>query len=175
MQKHDKGLTTRMPGGGEVIILVRNDSVRAYSRHEVMHAVSQRLWSWAGPDQAWLVEGLATFADGRCQTTTITGVARDLLRATPSVTAHDVARDFLELKRVDRARAYVLAGTLVGALWESRGPEGVRRLWQGVDTLPTARKFGADDPTAVWRGHVMRDAATAPPLDPVAFRRLGCG
>jgi hypothetical protein len=175
LEPQGKGLTTQMPGGGEVIILVRNDSVRAYTRHEVMHVVSGRTWGWAGPAGGWLIEGLATFADGRCQTTSITAVAQDLFRATPSVTAQDVARDFASLHRADRARAYVLAGTLVGSLWELRGREGVRRLWQGVDTLPATRRLDASDPTAGWRGYVMRHAATAPSLDTAAFRRQGCG
>jgi hypothetical protein len=175
LEAEGKGLTTRMPGRGEIVLLVRNDSVRAYTRHEVMHVVSQRAWGWGIPGRVWLVEGLATFADGRCQTTTITAVARDLLRETPSVTAEEVAREFLSLKRVDRARAYVLAGTLVGSLWEDRGREGVRRLWQGLDTVTAAPRFDAGGPTAVWHGYVMRHAASAPSLDTAAFRRLGCG
>lgn len=170
-----KGLTTRMPEGGEIIILIRNDSVRAHTRHEVMHVVSQRAWGWGSPARTWLVEGLATFADGRCQTTSITAVARDLFRATPSVTAQDVAQGFVSLWRADRARAYILAGTLVGSLWEGRGREGVRRLWQGVDTLTATSRLDANDPTAVWHGYVMRHAATARSLDTTAFRRLGCG
>lgn len=74
-----KGATTRSSDGADVIILVRNDSVRAYVRHEVMHLVSRRAWGRPSASVAWLIEGLATFVDSTCQTSTINVAARDFL------------------------------------------------------------------------------------------------
>jgi hypothetical protein len=172
-----KGLTTRSPDGSEIVILVQNDSVRAYARHEVMHIVAWRAWGARGRTGAWLVEGLATFADPRCQASNITVVGRDLLRAQPSLTATEVTRDFLPLWQADRARAYVLAGTLVDYLWTSRGRDGVRRLWQGADSLEESAMVPglAGALTTGWRAHLARVAGNAPGLDTTMFRRLGCG
>jgi hypothetical protein len=172
-----KGLTTRMPGHGEVSILVANDTVRALTRHEVVHVVSQRAWGPAAPSSgAWLIEGLATFADGQCQGTTIAVVGRDILQMQPTLTAEELMSRFNEMWKTDRGRAYVLAGTFVGSLWESRGRDGVRRLWQGSDTLKQSSFPGLrDDLTSEWRAHVRSAAGTSPGLSPAAFQRWACG
>ena len=174
--KEGKGLYTQLRADGSVILLVRNDSVRAYSRHEVMHLVAFR--AWGSPRSGWwLSEGLATFADGTCQHTTIAVVGRDLLRAQPTLTATELERRFIELWRADRATAYVLAGTLVDYLWATRGREGVRRLWQGSDSLDERSVLpgAGGELTRGWRAHVERTAARTPGLDAALFRRLGCG
>jgi hypothetical protein len=162
-------------GGSEIVILVSNDTVRAHTRHEVMHVVSRRAWGWTGP--AWLVEGLATFADGQCQGTTLVAAARDILQREPTVTAEEVMERFVEMWRTDRGRAYVLAGTLIGSLWESRGRDGVRRLWQRADTLraASASPLLRSDLTREWRAHVERAAGSTPGVSPDAFRRRACG
>lgn len=172
-----KGLATWMPNGGEVIILVANDSVRALTRHEVMHLVAQRAWRPAAPSRTWLSEGLATFADGQCQGTTIMAVGRDLLQVQPALTVDHVMTHFIELWQTDRGRAYVLAGTLAGFLWESRGRAYVQRVWQGEDLMhpPGAFPVSGDALTREWRAHVARAAGAAPGIDPAAFGRAACG
>jgi hypothetical protein len=173
----NKGLTMHGPHGGDVLILVVNDSVRMYARHEVMHAVSRRAWGMGARGTEWMTEGLATFADDRCQGTTIVPVARDLLREQPALRAEDVAARFNEMARTERGRAYVLAGSLIGYLWESRGREGVRGLWQGTDSLRQPSTFRPFDPdlTTAWRAHVNRAAGASPGIDAAAFRRFACG
>lgn len=179
---HVKGLTMRMQTGEDFVILVHNDSVRAYSRHEVMHLVSFRAWGFPGPSATWLVEGVATFADGRCQGTTINAVARDILSQANAPTMQDVTHKFFDLMLDDRARAYVLAGTLTGYLWETRGVGAVKALWQGKDTLtalPTrvGSVGGAFlvDPAEAWRSYVRHAADTAAGISAASLRRFGCG
>ena len=172
-----KGLTTSLTGGGDVMILVQNDSVRAHTRHEVMHLVSRRAWGASRRYGPWLIEGLATFADARCQTSSIRAVGRDLLASRRSVVADDLLTNFVPMWRSDRAAAYVLAGTFVDYLWASRGRDGVHRLWQGIDTLSDAAMVPglAGELTSGWRAHVARVAGSSAGLDTAAFRRLGCG
>lgn len=177
LSPHAKGLTTQMPQGGDIIILVMNDSVRALTRHEVMHVVAQRTWGPAVLGQAWLSEGLATLADGKCQGATTIAVARDLLRDHPTMTADDVTTHFVELWQSDRGRAYVLPSSFVGFLWDRLGRDGVRRLWQGADSLRQspllAGPFG--DSTTSWRAYVVRAAGNVPGIDAASFRRFACG
>jgi hypothetical protein len=172
-----KGLTTRLRSGEYITILVRNDSVRAYTRHEVMHLVSWRAWGMPGASRAWLAEGLATFADGRCQTSTVLAVSRDLLAARPMLRAQDVIDNFVAIWRTERAAAYVFAGSLVDYLWASRGRDGVRRLWSGSDTLTDVGALPGTGGalTSEWRAYVVRKAEGRPGLTTTAFLRAGCG
>jgi hypothetical protein len=170
-----KGLTTHLPDGSYVVVLVQNDSVRAYARHEVMHVVSSR--AWGTPSSAWLNEGLATFADGRCQGTTIIAVGRDLLAARPGSTATELLTNFIPLWRSERATAYVLAGTFVDYLWSTRGRAGMYRLWRGTDSLEDVSILpGAGGPlTARWHAHVRIHPGDAKGVPLTSFQRLGCG
>jgi len=171
-----KGLTMPLPSGEYVIVLVQNDSVRSYARHEVMHAVSLRAWGWPGP-RPWLMEGLATFADGQCQSSTVLAVARDLLKARPMLRTQDVIENFVEMARTERATAYVLAGSLVDYLWSSRGRNGFHQLWTGHDSLSDVGLLPgmSGELTAAWRAHVAQKAGTTPGLAPSALQRAGCG
>jgi hypothetical protein len=171
-----KGLTTHLKSD-DVIVLVQNDSVRAHTRHEVAHLVMWRAWGAPGQSRAWLSEGLATYADGRCQGSTITAVGRDLLAAQPSLRADDLLTNFVSLWRADRASAYVLAGTFADYLWMSRGRSGVRRLWNGSDSLVDVGVLPGvgGDLTTAWRAHVARKAGSTRGVESAAFRSAGCG
>jgi len=171
-----KGVTTQLRTGDDIILMVQNDSVRLYSRHEVMHLVAVRAW---GPSRAapWLVEGLATFADGRCQSSTVVAMSRDLLEARPALRAQDVVERFLDLVRTERGAAYVLAGSLVDYLWTSRGREGVHRLWMGRDSLSENAILPGTggELTRAWRMHVAQKAGATPGLSTASFLRAACG
>jgi hypothetical protein len=171
-----KGLTMRLRTGEDVIFIVQNDSVRPYFRHEVMHLVALRSWG-ASRSPAWLVEGLATFADGRCQSSTVMAVSRDLLDARPLLRVQDVTEKFPDLVQTERGAAYVLAGSLVDYLWTARGREGVYRLWQGRDSLSENAILpgAAGELTHAWRAHVARKAGTTRGLPTATFLRAACG
>ena len=180
LSPQNRGVTTWTPEGFDLIILIHNDSVRAYTRHEVMHVISRRAWCQNARSAYWLVEGLATFADGRCQATTIDAAAREVLARAPATTIQDVTRKFLELAQDSRTRAgaYVLAGTLTGYLWETRGAAGVKALWQGTDTLstePSRTTTFLVDPTDAWHAYVKRVAGGRPGITDESLRRFGCG
>lgn len=167
--------------GRDLIALVVNDSVRSYARHEVMHAVAFRVWGARRPPAKWMVEGLATFADGLCQGVPIAIVARDLLRQEPMLTVREVTEQFSRLAEVDRAKAYVLASSVIAFLWQTRGREGVQRVWQGTDSLgqPALAALGLGnagaDLTPAWRSHTEQIAGAQPGVRADALRRHGCG
>ena len=172
-----RGLTTRLPRTGEVVVLIRNDSVRAYVQHEIMHVASYAAWGPPQPGLAWLVEGLATFADGRCQNSTLQAVGRDLLATRSDMTALKILDHFIDLWQAERAASYVLSGTLVDYLWRSRGRLGVRRIWQGLDTLVDIGPWpgAGGELTAAWRQYVAQAAGTTPGIDLESLQRAGCG
>jgi hypothetical protein len=177
----NKGVRTGLIDGREAIVLVVNDSVRSYARHEVMHSVGFRAWGPQRDHALWLPEGLATFADGLCQGIPISVVARDLLRQQPMLTVPDLTRRFPAMVDVHRHSAYVLAGSLIEFLWNARGREGVKRVWQGTDSLTQSggAVWGLPDPAAdvtrAWRAYVERVAGTRPGLSAGSLHRHGCG
>ena len=173
----NKGLYIALRSGHEVILIVHNDSVRAYTRHEVMHDVSYRAWGTRSGKNTWLAEALATFADGKCQGAPFIAVARDVLASKPALNVNGLRSDFGGMSSESRATAYVLGASLVDFLWDTRGREGVRRIWTGLDTLvdPTPLPGVGGNVTVAWRAHVARKAGTMPGISPQSLERSGCG
>lgn len=177
----NKGARVKRADLRDVIVLVVNDSVRSYARHEVMHVVGFRVWSAQRVPPQWMAEGLATYADGLCQGVPILTVARDLLKQSPTLTAADVTQQFRERADVDRAGTYVLAASLIDYVWQTRGRDGFKRLWQGTDSLTawSGARMGLETGNAAltraWRSHVERVAGNHTGLTATALQRSGCG
>lgn len=177
----NKGARVKRADLRDVIVLVVNDSVRSYARHEVMHVVGFRVWGGQRTHPEWMTEGLATYADGLCQGVPIVAVARDLLRGSPSLTVAEVTRQFRARTEFDRASTYVLAASLVDYLWQTRGRDGFKRLWQGTDSLtaPVEVRMGFESANATltraWRSHVERVAGSQRGVTATALQRSGCG
>ena len=176
-----KGTAGPSADGRDVIVLVQNDSVRLYARHEVMHVLARRAWG-LGPmaNGEWFREGLATFADGACQGIPLSATARDLLHGQPSMTSARLRTEFTELHRSSRATAYVFAGSFVEYLWSARGRDGVERLWKGNDSIPAAGAliglpFARSALDGEWRAYTEHAARGRAGVAPDALLRHGCG
>jgi hypothetical protein len=173
-----KGFRGVLADGSSIIVLVVNDSVRPYTRHEVMHDVSFKLWGAAHEGGGWMSEALATYADGRCQNVPNIVVARDLLKKKPTLTMEELAKRFWDMSTLDRHGTYVLGASVIEFLWQSGGRETVRRVWQKGEwpsaSAPGGSPFAADL-NSRWRSYVARTAGTRVGLDPDRLRRNGCG
>jgi hypothetical protein len=172
MSPRNKGLAIAAEDDGETILLVHNDSVRLYARHEVMHTLSRRAW---GPSQGmWVMEGIAVVADGQCLGSSSMAVARDVLRARPALTAGEFTKSFNALVREDLASAYVVAGSLVSFLRARGGLPLVRQAWtSGWDLVELP---ATSDPTRTdWRTYVERATPGQPGIRPDSLARFGCG
>ena len=173
-----KGFRGLLADGSSFIILVVNDSVRPYTRHEVMHDVSFKLWGAAYEGGSWMSEAIATFADGKCQAVPNIVVARDLLMEKPQLTIEELARQFWALTATDRHGTYVLGASVIEFLWQTGGREVIRRVWQKGE-WPRASSLGGapfeSDLSARWRSYVASAAGDRPGLDPERLRRNGCG
>jgi hypothetical protein len=172
MSPTNKGLAIATQSDAETILLVHNDSVRLYTRHEVMHTLSGRAWG-ASPHW-WIMEGIAVLADGSCLGSSSLALARDVLRAKPELTPRVFAQSFRALVREDLASAYALAGSLVSFLRARGGIPLVRQAWtSGVDLvdLPAASHLTLTD----WRTYVERATVGQPGIRPDSLARFGCG
>jgi len=175
-----KGYTISTPTVGDLVILVDNDSVRARSRHEIMHVVVRRAWGSASPFAGWVNEGLAGYADGRCQATTMIAAGRDILHYLPKVTIREVTDPVMAMFTTDRANAYVLSAALVAFVWETGGRDAVRELWRARDPNVVTRQLesagdSSSDATRRWREWVTHRAGSDPRIDTAAFHRNDCG
>ena len=172
MSPTNKGMAIAAESDGETILLVQNDSVRLYARHEVMHALSRR--AWGASQHWWVMEGIAVVADGRCLGSSSMALARDLLRAKPDLTTGEFAKSFRALVREDLASAYALAGSLVNFLLARGGVPLVRQAWTlGADLvdLPATSDLARTD----WRTYVEWATVGQPSIRPDSLARFGCG
>jgi hypothetical protein len=170
-----RGIARQTNAGGDLIILVHNYQVRPFSRHEVAHVVARRLWG--APSAAWVNEGVATWADGRCQGTTILAVARDLLRADPELTAAELPARFKNSRIAmlgPRFRAYILAGSMISFVYDKGGAQALHALWIG-GIPPAEFAIPGETLSVAWRRYVERRAASKPGLLVAALDSRGCG
>jgi hypothetical protein len=161
------------PGGGALVLLIHNDTIRAHIRHEVMHAVSYQTWGW--PKDRWVGEGVATWAEGRCQEVSVIAVARELLRREPALTASEFVTTFNARAEFHRHSAYALAASLVDFVRERDGLEGLQKMWRTGEISASAESRSHEDITSSWRTFVERSAVGQPGPKTGAFERFGCG
>jgi hypothetical protein len=172
MSPRNKGLAIADQSGEETILLVHNDSVRLYARHEVMHTLSRR--AWGASQGMWVMEGIAVVADGRCLGSSVLAVARDVLRNKPELTAGAFAKSFNAMVREDLASAYVLAGSLVNFLRARGGIPLVRQAWTlGADLVD--QPASSDLTRTDWRTYVERASVGLPGIRLDSLARFGCG
>lgn len=154
------------------VFLVVNRSWRAFDRHELMHVLSAHLWGPPADSADWLVEGLATFADGRCG-----GYPLDTLLAERARTGDLVPFDMVvaRFRQLDDLTAYLQAGSMVGHLYRSHGRDAVRDLWEnGVARAPEVLGRPVAKLEREWRAAL----AATPGLPPAVLERVwsyGCG
>lgn len=122
--------------GESAAIFVANDSVRPALRHELMHVLSHQ--TWGPPENAWISEGLAMDAVGRCH-----GYAIDTMAA--ALAAED--------------RLVPLAG--LPARFDSRGHQGVIYYTQAASVVRyVGDTFGRDKLRRFWSSGLAGVAAT---------------
>jgi hypothetical protein len=115
--------------GSDAVLLVYNENIRPYMRHEVFHAVSIGLWGW--PDDAWLREGSAVYADGMCfYEDPFRTIAAYLLREDMHLSLADLTGNFISTARQNDMLAYMEAGAFVQYLFETFDAAKIKQLWQ---------------------------------------------
>lgn len=154
------------------VFLVTNPGWRAFDRHEVMHVVAASAWGYIGQRNAWMQEGLAQAADGRCAGFTNAQVAVSLARRSGWI---DLATLIARFREQSDLRAYLQAAAFLEFLLVTVGPSEVRQLWTGEPT-PGSVVRGA--PLAAWEA-AWRKSIEHLPSVPAAtlssIEEVGCG
>ena len=148
------------------VFLVTNPEWRAFERHELMHVLAHHVWGAGVEPSAWIVEGLAQFTDGRCGAYTVDDVAHGLGRRSGFVALDTLVTRFRALNDLT---AYLQAASMVGYLYETRGLEGVRAVWQqGTEALPPGFAAG-------WQRWLRTRAQPVPSGALDSISQKGCG
>lgn len=155
---------------GELTAFFVADAGRAPAfRHEIMHALSLKLWG-TQRTASWLSEGVASWAAGSCQGHGVDAVAAGFLRDGALPPLRELAARFWE---IDELHAYVTAGSVVAFVARRGAHPAVQALWR-AETAPGAHPLGpgGDEMEAAWRRHL----ATIPPvrIDMARLRPEGC-
>ena len=123
------------------VLLACNENIRPFHRHEIMHILSMNLWKLPPLLEAWLLEGLAVYADTPCSGYGLHEIAAYLQREKKLISLYTLVYGF---HKQSDLRAYMQSGSFVQFLYENYGREKFRRLWErGVTCLPeiTGRSY----------------------------------
>ena len=138
-------------------------------RHEIMHALSLKLWGRMR-EVSWMAEAVATWAAGSCQGHPVDAVAAGFLRDGTLPPFDDLASRFWE---IDELHGYITGGSAIAFVARTDGPAAVEALWKR-GPRPGEHPLGprGAEIEAAWRRHL---AATPPAaIDTVRLRLHGC-
>jgi hypothetical protein len=148
--------------------MVTSDSMPAPVRHETMHILAQQ--AWGRPNGAWVREGLATYAAGKCAGRNLHTVAAALAADGRLVRLADLPGRF-DVKGEQGAAMYIQSGSVVKYVAESYGTDKLRKLYRDglVDSAAVAASVagamaGLDAARLEreWRRTVARSAGREP-------------
>lgn len=155
------------------VFLVTNPEWRAFERHEVMHVLATRLWGAPAEPGAWIQEGLAQFADGRCGGYPLDPVVVGLAEDAGYVPIDTLITRFRELNDLT---AYIQAASFVGYLYRTHGREVVRDVWrQGLEPAAAALDRTPAELMTAWKRSLPPATDAPPPGRVAAIRSHGCG
>lgn len=165
---------TDAPGNNAAV--VARSECRPVLRHEIMHAVSLRLWGHplgtAGdpaPPQdpvrmaqgGWLREGIAAAAEDLYLTYSYRGMAAQWLAEGTIFPLDTLMNHFYE---VDDLAAYLQAGSLVRYLLDQYGVDRFRAIWRdGVDAVPRVYGKTPGEIEAEWHAWLRATPSAARP------------
>lgn len=154
----------------DAALLVCNESIRPYFRHELFHCVSLPV---LGNTDTWLREGAAVAADGSCLKYDNPTVAAYLVQSGKAIPLEDLVEHFGDHKDMI---TYLQSASLFLYLRDTYGMDAIRSLWQG-SLLDSEAILGISLPDleARWRGRMQQ---TPTPIDEEGWQELldkGCG
>lgn len=154
----------------DAALLVHNNDVRPYFRHELSHNVSLRSW---GMTEAWLREGAAVAADGSCLEFTPLDVAAYLARSGQALPFRELLDHFGDHSDMI---TYLQSASLFLFLVENYGMGTVRSLWsEGLDSSQELFGLSLEQLEENWRAWLRGQGTTVTDADWERLLEKGCG
>lgn len=155
------------------VLLACNENLRPLHRHEIMHVLSMNLWELPPQLEAWLLEGLAVYADTPCAGYSLHEIAAHLQREDKLVPLYQLVYGFYQPKDL---RAYMQGGSFVQFLFENYGREKFRQLWShGITGLPEITGKNYREVESEWREFLHGLVPAHSDVDWDTLIEEGCG
>ena len=154
------------------VLLVCHEQQRPLHRHEIMHVLSMNLWPLPPLLEAWLLEGLAVYADAPCSGFSLHEIAAQLQRENKLLPLYNLVYAFYQPQDL---RAYMQGGSVVQFLFENWGHEKFRQLWaRGVGGLPEITGKSYREFEQEWRVFLLKQENARIGLDWEKLIAKGC-
>jgi hypothetical protein len=119
------GHETNGVAGAAVQAAIYSDKVKAIGGHESCHILARALWGDA--HGVWVNEGLAVYSDDQWWGLPLHSLARGMMDRHQLVALRDLARN---MRKYDDVVTYPELGSFVKFVYETRGRDAVKALWQ---------------------------------------------
>ncbi len=157
--------------GDGAIVLVFNETWRAFESHEMTHVVT--LGTWEEPHGPAVVEGLATYVDGFCGGYENGSVTRTILNLGAGIPLETLATEF---RAQDDLSAYLLAASELEFVVQRHGTEAIRVLWdRGLLAAPELLEVSVGEFESRFGNWLASEYDPIPPGAWDAIREAGCG
>jgi len=153
------------------VVLVFNESWRAFERHELTHVVT--LGTWQTPAGPAVVEGLATYVDGDCGGYEHGRITRTMLDMGALLQLETLGGDF---RRQDDLVAYLQAASTMEFMVQRLGPDVMHLLWiRGLRAAPGLLETSVGDFESQFENWLSSTYDPLPAGAWDAIRNGGCG
>ena len=151
-----------------IIYFVDKDPFHLPLRHEIMHALSWRLWGH--PKQLWISEGIAVFASGTCGGYNLHNLANALGREKKLIDFQKLTDSF-DLRPLEPS---LQAASMVKFIYELKGAEALRKVWKvGWMNVEAAVGLTPVELENAWKKHIGQEKFRDP-VDWTQIRSAGC-
>ena len=155
----------------DAVVVVFNDTWRAFERHELTHVVT--LGTWQSPAEPAVVEGLATYVDGYCGGYENGRVVRTILDTGAGIRLETLTGDF---RNQDDLVAYLQASSAIDFAVQQLGPQAIRVLWdRGLRAISELLEISLHEYESRFEDWLASTYDPIPPAAWTAIRDAGCG
>jgi hypothetical protein len=150
-----------------IIYLVDKDPFHLPLKHELMHALSWRLWG--APREYWISEGLAVFAGGSCGTYPLPALAKGLDEQKKLLPFSALA-DTFDFRAIEPS---LQGASMVQYIYNTYGLATLKAFWKGgcAGAAPATGQ-SPDALEARWLQSIRQTSAV--PIDWVRLGKYGC-
>ena len=158
---------------GSTVVLAKFGSLETVVHHEVMHVLSVNVWGEPPEPAAWLREGLATYAAGRCAAYSLHQLSANMDRSGELLPLETLITDFY--KHSDLV-TYLESGSVIQYLYDTRGRDFLRKAWQqGLARALTEAGSSIAAFERAWLTHLRTTPLQPEIVDWKTIKGIGCG
>lgn len=156
------------------LLLVANDSTRAYHTHEMMHVLSWHSFGgYAATPADWIQEGFSVYADNPCLGYPVHAIAAYFYHTKQLIPLQKMIYEFRSLSDM---HAYMQVGSVVAFIIHEFGLEKLALLWKrGADQFEMVTGMTLLDFERAYIQFLLKEYPVKPDVDWILLSEKGCG